>query len=93
MKTLLAALLILGTVSPAFAQEDPVRRADRLRTEQLNREAYTTAARRDGRTRAKQDRAEADYQAAQKRYEQAMKDWRSRVTACRSGDYASCDDR
>lgn len=93
MKTLLSALLILGTIAPAAAQEDPVRRADRLRTEQLNRDAHAAAARRDGRIRAEQDRAEADYRAARQRYEQAMENWRRRVAACRAGDYSACENR
>lgn len=95
MKSILAALLILGTASAAGAAalEDPVRRADRLRTEQLNRDAHAAAARRDGRIRAEQDRAQADYHAAQQRYQQAMENWRRRVAACKAGDLSACDRR
>lgn len=89
---LVLAMMLLGMASAAVA-EDAEHRADRLRTEQLNRDAGAAAARRDQRSKAFHDRARSDYAAARKRYEQAMADWRRRVAACRAGDYSACDER
>lgn len=89
---LFIAMAMLGSASVALA-EDAEHRADRLRTEQLNRDAEGAAARRDQRTKAVHDRARADYDSARKRYEQEMAAWRQRVASCRAGDYSACDDR
>ena len=91
MKPLIAILVLWA--SAASAQEDAAHRADRLRTEQLNRDAAAAVTKRDKRTSQNYDRAMADYDAAQERYQKAMSAWRRRVAACRAGDYASCDNR
>jgi hypothetical protein len=80
--TLVLALALLAADPP----EDAAHRADRLRTEQLNRAAAAVGARRDQRNAD----AQADYRAAQVRYEAEMAAWRRRVAACQAGDRASC---
>jgi len=89
MRPLVAIMCFWASV--AAAQEDAAHRSDRLRTQQLNRDAAAAAAKRDQRSHQIHDRARADYNAAQKRYEKAMSTWRRRVAACQDGDYASCD--
>ncbi len=92
MKALIVGLSLLSA-SAAFAQEDAAHRADRLRVQQLNREAATRYEQRDRRYRHANDPALADYAAARARYERDMALWRQRVAACRAGDYSACDHR
>lgn len=74
--------------SPASAQEESAeRRADRLRTIELNKRAGAVVERRD--------RGNADVRAqnrrAQERYERERAAWRERVAACRAGDWDACE--
>ncbi|PTQ07763.1 hypothetical protein CLG96_16555 [Sphingomonas oleivorans] len=90
MKSFYAVLLIaIAPAAHAQAIEDAEHRADRLRTQQLNRQAAIAVARRD----RGNGRRRADHDAAQARYERAMAIWRRRVSACQAGDYDACDDQ
>ena len=82
------ALLLLLTAPALHAQppEDEAHRLDRLRTEQLNREAGRAAGDRD-------DAAMARYRDARADYEAALRDWRRRVADCRAGDDRACMSR
>jgi len=82
MKALLIALLV---TAPALA-EDEAHRLDRLRTEQLNRQAARVVDARDNRNDANQ-RA---YRAARSDYERRMAAWRRQVAACNGGDWSAC---
>jgi hypothetical protein len=89
MRTLLALALALLS-SPSFAQadgEDAEHRADRLRTEQLNRNAADRVDYRNTNNAAAMDR----YRDAQDAYQRARERWRRRVAACQDGDYRACD--
>jgi hypothetical protein len=89
MRTLLALALALLS-SPSFAQadeEDAEHRADRLRTEQLNRNAADRVDYRNTNNAAAMDR----YRDAQDAYQRARERWRRRVVACQDGDYRACD--
>ncbi|WP_420139672.1 hypothetical protein [Sphingomonas sp.] len=89
MRTLLAAALALLSTT-AFAQaedEDAEHRADRLRTEQLNRNAADRVDSRNATNAAAMDR----YRDAQAAYQRARERWRRRVEACQDGDYRACD--
>jgi hypothetical protein len=89
MRTLFAlALALLAT--PSFAQadeEDAEHRADRLRTEQLNRSAADRVDYRNANNAVAMDR----YRDAQQAYQRARERWRRRVEACQDGDYRACD--
>jgi hypothetical protein len=85
MKPILA-LLLLSAAAPAFA-EDAAHRADRLRTESLNRRAYVSA---QGWQRAN-DRTLDRYRQAQSRYERRRAAWRRQVADCMDGDWDRCD--
>lgn len=104
MRFVLASLLLLATsAASAQVEEDAAHRADRLRTEQLNRDAAAAIARRDRanadllrRDQARnEDQAyretERRYRAARAQYERELADWRERVAACRAGYYDACD--
>ena len=82
------ALIALATASAASAQsgEDAAHRADRLRTQDLNRRAAAVVAHRDGRNAD----AEDAYANARERYERRMEAWRRQVRACRAGDWDAC---
>lgn len=103
MKLLLAALLTTATAAPAVAAGDEApgiagradgrvdRRADRLRIQQMNRQAAAGFARRD-QAMARDNRQSAERYAAERaRYERAMAEWRRQVAACNAGDYAACE--
>jgi hypothetical protein len=81
-----AALLLLA---PPLHAEDAAHRADRLRTEQLNRGAGKVVNQRN-RGNAE---GQARYRDAQADYARQMASWRRQVAACRAGDYAACDER
>jgi hypothetical protein len=90
MNVMIAALIVAtAAASPAYAREDAAHRADRLRTEQLNRSAGAVV---DQRRRRNAD-GQARYRNAQADYARRMAAWRAQVAACRSGDYAACDAR
>jgi Ni/Co efflux regulator RcnB len=90
MHRIVIALLIIAAVeAPAVAGEDAAHRADRLRTEQLNRRAGAVVDRRNGRNAAGQER----YRQARADYALKMHAWRRQVAACRAGDYSACDRR
>lgn len=78
-------LLVIPTV--ALAQEDAAHRADRLRTEQLNRQAAEGVARRD----RQNARIREGGDAAMSRYQRQLAEWRRRVADCRAGIYSACD--
>ncbi len=81
-------ILLIALLLPAIARaEDAEHRADRLRTEALNRAAQARVAQRDHGNAAQHDQ----YRAALDRYEQRMAEWRARVAACRAGRYDACD--
>lgn len=84
---LLSALAVLLASTPSLAGEDAEHRADRLRTEQLNRNAASVVARRD-RHNAQIRRGGND---AMDRYQKDLAAWRRRVADCRAGDYSACD--
>lgn len=87
MKLLIVPLaVIVASAALAEAEEDTAHRADRLRTIELNRRAGSQAAQR---SRAS-NYGDEQYRAAQDRYERQMKAWRSRVSACRAGDWDAC---
>lgn len=88
----IAFLLLLISASALSAQElpeDAEHRADRLRTEQLNRRAQVAADKREDANRAKLDRYARDRAA----YQREMAEWRRRSEACVNGDYSVCDSR
>lgn len=84
----LLLLLVLAAPSVASA-EDAERRADRLRTQQLNERAHAVVAKRDRLNAGNRDA----YRDARKDYEREMAEWRRRVTDCRAGDWGACDKR
>ena len=65
MKLLLAALLTATTAAPAVAAEDEAHRIDRLRIQQMNRQAAANFARRD-RAMAQDNRQSAERYAAER---------------------------
>lgn len=87
MRILFIGYLVLAT-SPACAwtEEDAAHRADRLRTQQLNRSAAASIASRDRGQAARAD----TYRAAQDRYERERAAWRRRFDACQAGDWSAC---
>lgn len=97
----LCLLLALASAATAQGAEDAEHRADRLRTQQLNRDAAAAVARRDGGRAATALRSWAyaegrnaenqrRYRAARAQYEEDMAEWRRRVEACRAGYYDAC---
>ncbi|WP_116090726.1 hypothetical protein [Sphingomonas crusticola] len=87
MRTLLAlAIAILPSVVFAQAEEDAEHRADRARTEQLNRNAAAAVDRRNGANADAVDR----YRDAQAAYRRAREEWRRRLAACEEGDDRAC---
>jgi hypothetical protein len=80
-----AALLVAAM--PLHA-EDAAHRADRLRTEQLNRGAGKVV---DQRNRSNAE-GQARYRNAQADYARRMAEWRRQVAACRAGEYSACAD-
>ena len=90
MRSLIAVgLVLLPVVSFAQMDEDAEHRADRLRTERLNREAAARVDRRNGVDATAMDR----YRDAQAAYQRARKEWRRRLAACEEGDDRACDPR
>lgn len=90
MRTLIAlALAILPTTGFAQADEDAEHRADRARTEQLNRNAAAAVDHREGANTAAIDR----YRDAQAAYQRAREEWRRRLAACENGDDRACGPR
>jgi uncharacterized membrane protein YcjF (UPF0283 family) len=91
-----AAVLVLLPIATVSAQavEDEAHRLDRLRTEQLNKQAAATIARRDDLGAARDsDDAQRDYAKARAAYQRRLADWRARVDACTNGVYEACDRR
>jgi hypothetical protein len=85
VKLLIVPLCLAALAQPAFA-EDAAHRADRQRTEALNRQAATAVGKRD----ARNGDGEQAYRAARERYERRMAEWRRRVQACEAGDWSAC---
>lgn len=83
----LLALSLIAAPAPAQAGESAERRADRLRTIELNKRAQAVVDRRD---RGNADVRERNRRAME-RYEQHRAEWRARVAACRAGDWDACD--
>ncbi|MDO6413078.1 hypothetical protein Q4F19_01660 [Sphingomonas sp. BIUV-7] len=91
---LLLALFALPVAAQAQAAEDEPHRLDRLRTEQLNRNAAAVVAKRDDAGAARDaDDAQRDYVRARAAYQRRLIDWRARVDACVNGAYDACDRR
>jgi hypothetical protein len=89
MRISLAFLLLFAVPVSAGAQveEDEAHRADRERTEALNRAANQVVERRsDGNADAMRR-----YRAARERYERELAAWRKRVAECEGGRWESCD--
>ncbi len=87
MRTLLAlAFILLPGASLAQVEEDAEHRADRVRTEQLNRNAAAAAARRENKNADSIDR----YRDAQAAYQRAREQWRRKLAACEDGDDRAC---
>ena len=82
--------LLIALLAPSIAHaEDAEHRADRLRTQALNRQAGAIVSRRgDGNSRQREA-----YRVARERYERQRAEWRDRVDACRAGEYDACDQR
>jgi len=86
IRVLLSLTLLVAT--PALAQaESAERRADRLRTIELNRRAEAAVDRRD---RSNIDVRETNRKAME-RYERQRAEWRKRVADCRAGDWDACE--
>jgi hypothetical protein len=81
---LMAAFAAAASAEPT--DEDELHRADRLRTEQLNRQAAAAVSRRTVRN----DSGDTVYRAARARYERDMAEWRRRVEACEAGHWQAC---
>jgi hypothetical protein len=87
----LAVILLLAAAAgsvPAKA-EDAAHRADRLRTEQLNRAAAAKVDRRIQTNVA----AQARFRDARADYAREMRAWRRQVAACEAGDRSACTAR
>lgn len=84
--SLALALAVLPAVASA-QYEDDARRADRTRTEDLNRSAAHAVDRRNSANAAKLAR----YRDAQADYQRAREAWRRRLAACEGGDERACD--
>lgn len=84
----LAPLLLMLVATAALAEpiEDAPHRADRERTEALNRAAGAVVTGRDARNAA----SRRDYQAAHDRYVRELAAWRARFDACNAGDWSAC---
>ena len=82
-------LMSLPVSASAQVDEDEVHRADRERTEQLNRRAGSVL----------EDRNDANahtlarYREAREDYERKRAAWRRQVAACDRGDDRACDPR
>lgn len=89
MRMLILAAALAAVSAPALAQDPTDPNGDR-RTHELNAEVK---ARLDAQTAA-DARAQAEYQAAQAKYESDMaahRAWLARAAACDAGDQAACD--
>jgi len=87
---MLRVLLLLAILiaAPAHAQPESVeRRADRLRTIELNERARSTVTHRD---HANHDVREQNRKALE-RYQRQRAEWRQRVAACQAGDWDACE--
>jgi hypothetical protein len=85
LRALLSLTLLLAT--PALAQpENAERRADGLRTIELNERAHAIVHERD---RSNADVREQNRKAME-RYERQRAEWRKRVADCRAGDWDAC---
>jgi hypothetical protein len=85
-------VLILAFPSAAAlaqADQDDAHRADRQRTESLNRAATAAIDQRNSANAA----ALARYRNAQAAYQRDRDAWRRRVAACDAGDDRACDPR
>ena len=89
MRMLIPILLVLSPVAGLAQDEDALHRADRERTEQLNRRAAIKVDDRDDANA----RSLARYRDARAVYERERAEWRRRVAACQSGDDRACDPR
>lgn len=81
-----AALALLLIAAPAVAQEDAAHRADRERTEQLNRQVSNATARHARANAQARDR----YRAQRSAYQRSMAEWRKLFDACEAGDRSAC---
>jgi hypothetical protein len=90
LRHLLALLVVLAPVTvEAQPVEDAAHRADRLRTQRLNRAAGLIVSDRNRGNAVAQSR----YRTERADYERRMDEWRGRVAACRNGDVSACDHR
>ena len=87
MRIAIVFLLLLAAPAGAQDQEDEAHRADRLRTQALNRRSpngYLAAPHAD------EDDRDA-YAQAQAEYRRKLTEWRRRVAACENGYYDACE--
>lgn len=89
--SMLIAMMMLAAVGngvdPGVDSDDAAHRADKARTEQLNRAAAARVDRRDKANGDAQDR----YDDARRAYQRQLDQWRRRVAACEQGRYEACD--
>ena len=91
MRIAVVFLLLLAAPAGAQAWEDDAHRADRLRTQALNRRSpsgYPAAPRAAA---AADDGGRDDYAQAQAEYRRRLAEWRRRVAACENGYYDACE--
>ncbi len=86
IRALLSVTLLLATPALA-APEDAERRADRLRTIELNERARATVDKRDRSNAAVREQN----RTAIERYERQRAEWRKRVADCRAGNWSACE--
>ncbi|QJU59436.1 hypothetical protein HL653_18245 [Sphingomonas sp. AP4-R1] len=97
MLRLVALLALFPVAASAQAVEDEAHRLDRLRTEQLNKQALSATTKRDRHgsddARVDYDNARADYDDARADYQRRLARWRAQVDACNRSIYEACDRR
>ncbi len=87
MRIMLGLILTFAAVSALAQSEDATHRADRERTEALNRNVAEGATRRDTANDAAVDR----YRAALADYARRRAEWQRRLAACQAGNIDACN--
>ena len=89
MRAVASLLFLLAMPAMGQDQEDDAHRADRLRTQELNRRSPNGYAK--GSYGTGNDQGAGDYAQAQAEYRERLAEWRRRVAACESGHYDACE--